>query len=73
MGLKFNEKRYHIDENGIATPIDETLTKREQFAMAALQGMLTRQPRNKDLSKYAVEAADNLITELEKEDKCQEA
>lgn len=47
------------------------LTKREQFAMAAMQGLLVNMGRNgldsvKQVSDIAVAAADALLTELER-------
>lgn len=47
------------------------LTKREQFAMAAMQGLLA-DPNNSDtgmdrIANYAIEAADALLAKLDKD------
>ena len=52
-------------------PLNIGLTKREQFAMAAMQGLLVNMGRNgldsvKQVSDIAVAAADALLAELER-------
>ena len=44
------------------------LTKREMFAMAAMQGILTRSANTdrSSIARYSVEYADALLTELER-------
>lgn len=53
-------------------PVDEPLTKRERFAMAAMQGMLpefksdkSEIPHQSLIAEYAVHYADALLKELE--------
>lgn len=50
--------------------IDKCLTKREQFAMAAMQGLLVNAERNSlsfdTAHVQAVKCADNLLAELER-------
>ena len=43
------------------------LTKREQFAMAAMQGILAKGGSGKLVSERAVEYADELLAELERQ------
>jgi hypothetical protein len=42
------------------------LTKREQFAMAAMQGLLAKYGTYSDVSSDAVKCADSLLAELER-------
>ena len=43
-----------------------SLTRREQFAMAAMQGLLAANYKVASCAEYAVKAADDLIAELDK-------
>ena len=51
-------------------PLNSGLTKREQFAMAAMQGLLVNAERNSlsfdTVHTQAVKCADNLLEELER-------
>jgi DNA-binding transcriptional MerR regulator len=63
----------HRDEHGMSLAgiqalceKAEQLTKREQFAMAAMQGMLAQRTTGRAVAVLAVRQADALIEELNK-------
>ena len=59
------------DQIGIERRDLHTLTKRERFAMAAMQGLLARRPTElctaENVARWAVGYADALLAELAKE------
>lgn len=68
---EFKTAQYNGEEHTTATCLAFGLTKREQFAMAALQGILScgvefRVYSNGDAAKSAVMYADKLLVELER-------
>ena len=55
-------------QTGTANPLHSGLTKREQFAMAAMQGILsgTKSMLSADIVEASVAFADQLLAELER-------
>ena len=75
-GVLWNLRDGHEDSQYLGQPNERFsfgMTKREQFAMAAMQGLLTNrngilQPRNAhDVAFLAVELAEALLEQLEKQ------
>lgn len=72
MPIYLTETMVAAMENGAGAAVDRIsgLTKREQFAMAAMQGMLANgSGYNHDadlLAQYAISNADALLAELER-------
>jgi hypothetical protein len=63
----FHSEQEFRDYWGIQRDIDAPLTKREQFAMAAMQGLLAASPNHfpeDSLARVSIKQADALLTKL---------